>query len=100
MLAGTGLPGLTERDMHLQLAVSSAWVQDPAAAIHHVEHYLALVDADFPEAALGAEVLVLLEAGELAEAEHETSEQLGTPIEEDHHPEEDEHHDEDDHEHN
>ena len=77
MIAGTAAPGVTGPDMHLRLAASSAVVVNAEDAIHHLEHYRALVSIDSPEAAIVLEAIELLEAGELADAEHEISELAG-----------------------
>ena len=82
MIAGTAAPGVTSSEMHLRLAASSAVVENAQDAIHHLEHYSALIDVESPEAAIALEAIELLDAGELAEAEHEISELSGVEDEE------------------
>lgn len=84
MLAGIAPPELTRQGLHLQLAISATRVEDAANAIHHVEHYLELAEANSKEAALAQGILALLKAGKLAEAEHELA-GLSGGLTEDHH---------------
>lgn len=51
MLAGIDPLELTQRDMHLRLAISAARVEEAPEAIHQMEHYLELVDESSSEAA-------------------------------------------------
>ena len=73
MLAGTASPELDEMKVHLRLAITSIKVEDPGDAAHHLEHYLDLVEGDSKEAEIGSEIMDLLEAGDLQEAEHHIS---------------------------
>ena len=93
MLAGTAELGLPETEMHLQLALSAARVDDAPSGIHHLEHYVAVVSDHEREE--GEEIMALLEAGKLPDAEHELEQLLGAMVEEEQHQEND---DEDDHE--
>ena len=83
MLAGTAAPGLDEIEVHLRLAITSIKVEDPGDATHHVEHYLDLVEGDSKEAGIGGEIVDLLGAGDLSEAEHHISELTEAISEED-----------------
>ncbi len=99
MIAGTAAPDVSDLEMHLRLAASSAVVASAEDAIHHLEHYSALIDVDSPEAAIALEAIELLEAGELAKAGHEISELVSGEDEEDGHGgDTDEHEDDDGHE--
>jgi len=82
MIAGTAAPDVTGSELHLRLAASSAVVENAEDAIHHLEHYSAAIDFNSPEAAIARETIELLEAGELADAEHEISELIGVEDEE------------------
>ena len=84
MIAGTAAPDVTALELHLRLASSSAVVENAEDAIHHLEHFSALIGSDSPEAAIALEAIELLEAGELADAEHEISELAGIEDEEQH----------------
>ena len=75
MLAGTAVLGLTEEQMHLQLALSAVRVEDTPGALHHVQHFLDMVSGEESEA--GQAIMDLLEAGDLREAEHELETLLG-----------------------
>lgn len=77
MIAGTAAPDVTSPEMHLRLAASSAVVENAEDAIHHLEHYSALIDVDSPEAAVALEAMELLDAAEFSQAEHEISELVG-----------------------
>ena len=77
MIAGTAAPDVTSPEMHLRLAASSAVVENGDDAIHHLEHYSALIDVDSPEAAVALEAMELLDAAEFSQAEHEISELVG-----------------------
>ena len=66
MIAGTAEPDVGILEMHLRLAASSAVVASAEDAIHHLEHYSALIDGNSPEAAIVMEAIELLETGELA----------------------------------
>ena len=98
MIAGTAAPDVTGLELHLRLASSSAVVENAEDAIHHLEHFLALIGSDSPEAAIAGEAMELLEAGELADAQHEISELLGIEDEEHDGHEDDEGEHEDEHE--
>ena len=84
MLAGTASPGLDEKEVHLRLAITSIKVEDPGDATHHLEHYLGLVEGDSKEAGIGGEIMDLLGAGDLSEAEHQISELTEAFGDEDH----------------
>ncbi len=90
MLAGTASPGLDEKEVHLRLAITSVKVEDPGDATHHLEHFLDLVEGDSKEAGIGVEIMDLLGAGDLSEAEHHISELTEAVSDEDlgHHDEE------------
>ena len=64
------------------------------STIEEMEHYLELVEEGTSQATKGEEILELLNAGELADAEHEMSELAG--IEAEQHDEADEPHSEGD----
>jgi mono/diheme cytochrome c family protein len=78
MLAGTGLPGLTEEVMHIQLALSATRVVDVANAVHHIDHFLQLATGDQHQGA--EDVLVMLQAQRLHDAEHELQGLLGVEV--------------------
>ncbi len=82
MIAGTAAPDVTGSELHLRLASSSAVVENAEDAVHHLEHYSALIGFDSPGAAIALEAIELLEAGKLADAEHEISELAGVEDEE------------------
>lgn len=82
MLAGTGQPGLSIADMHLQMALSSIRVEEASEAAHHLEYYVAVTTGHDSET--GAELLSMVQAGELHDAEHEIEELLGGSPEEHH----------------
>ena len=94
MLAGTADPGLDDIEVHLRLAITSIKVEDPGDAAHHLDHYLALVESDSNEAGIGDEIVELLGAGDLSEAEHHISELTETFSEEDHGEDDQDDHDE------
>ena len=99
MIAGTAAPDVTSLEMHLRLAASSTIVENSEDAIHHLEHYSGLIAVELPEAAIALEAIGLIEAGELADAEHEISELLGVDDEDhDENEDEEEHEDEEAHE--
>jgi hypothetical protein len=92
MLSGTPSLELSSEEMHLRLALSSTRIEEAAEAAHHLEHYLAVASPDSEGAASAAEVMELLEAGDLADAEHELTELTGAAHEEgEAHEEGDEH---------
>ena len=74
MLAGVLEDGLSGTTMHLTLALSSVRIGDAENAVHHMEHLVKLADAGDLEA--GNEILVLAQAGNLTQAEHELIELL------------------------
>ncbi len=67
-------PGLTMKDLHLQLALASVSSQDGEDAIHHIERYIDEVTGHDKEHA--QEALELLEQGNFHDAEHEIKELL------------------------
>ena len=75
MVAGTAVPGLTLTQLHLRQALVALAVEDVADAQHHVLHFQE--SASPGELDLGAEILDLLESGDLHDAEHEIQELLG-----------------------
>ena len=79
MVAGTVVPGLTLSELHLRQTLVGLAVADVADAQHHVSHFQETAGAD--ELSRAAEILDLLDQGELHDAEHEIRELLG---EEDH----------------
>lgn len=94
MLSGTASPGLAEPEVHLRLAITAIKVEDPGDAGHHLEHYLGLVEKDSEEAGIGGEIIDLLGAGNLSEAEHHISELTEAFSDEDHEEEGHKDHDE------
>ena len=68
MLGGTAEPGLSPRELHLQLALGAAQAGDGPEAAHHLEHFIADAGGTEPEGA--SEALEHIEAGELEEAGH------------------------------
>ncbi|MDA0988430.1 MAG: c-type cytochrome [Chloroflexi bacterium] len=74
MLAGVLDDGVSGITMHVTLALSSVRVDDAEAAIHHLEHFAEIGDGANLE--MGNEILALLQAGNLTEAEHELTELL------------------------
>ena len=92
MIAGTGVPDVTEPEMHLRLALSSAAVEEPADARHHLEHFLASAQPDSPGAETAAEAIALLDAGDLTEAGHVITGLVGEVDEENHDDGEEEEH--------
>ena len=59
-------------------------MEDPGDAVHHLEHHLDLVESDSQESGTGGEILELLGAGDLSEAEHHISELTEAFSDEDH----------------
>ena len=85
MLAGVLEDGLSGTTMNLTLALSSVRIGDAENAVHHMEHFVNLADAGNLEAS--SEILVLAQAGNMTEAEHEIVELLesmGVAVEEGH----------------
>jgi mono/diheme cytochrome c family protein len=87
MLVAADGEELTERDMHLKLALSAARIEDADEAVHHIEHLMVLS----PESGETRAVLSLLREGELAEAEHALEALLGGGHDEPGHDDADEH---------
>lgn len=85
MLAGVLDDGVSGITMHVTLALSSVRVDDAESGIHHLEHFAGMADASNLET--GNEILALLQAGDLTEAEHELTELLeamGIHMDDDH----------------
>ncbi len=74
MLAGTADPGLSLKNLHLQLALGAFANEDLEDIKHHLEHYIDMVTGD--EKVRGEEVIELLEQGNFHDAEHEVEELL------------------------
>ena len=75
MLAGTAKPDLTLAQLHLRQALVALAVEDVADAQHHVVHFQE--QASSTEVEQAAEIVVLLDQGDLHQAEHEMQELLG-----------------------
>ena len=75
MLAVRAAPDLTLAQLHLRQALVALAVTDLADAQHHMVHFQEL--ASSPEVEQVAEILDLLEQGDLHQAEHEIQELLG-----------------------
>ncbi len=75
MLAGSASPDLTLVELHLRQALVALTVRDLADTRHHVEHFHELAKPGGGKEV--AEILDLLEQGELHQAEHEIRELLG-----------------------
>ena len=73
MLAGRAAPDLTLVQLHLRQALIALAVEDTADTKHHVAHFQELARPDGQT----AEILNLLDQGDLREAEHEIQELLG-----------------------
>ena len=75
MLAGTASPDLTLADLHLRQALAALVTEDVADVAHHVAHFQDLGGPE--EAGAAAEILDLLNEGNLHDAEDEIRELLG-----------------------
>ena len=75
MVAGAVVPGLTLSELHLRQTLVALAVTEVADAQHHVSHFQETAGAD--ELSRAAEILDLLNQGELHDAEHEIRELLG-----------------------
>ena len=75
MVAGAVVPGLTLSELHLRQTLVALAVTEVADAQHHVSHFQETAGAD--ELSRAAEILDLLDQGELHDAEHEIRELLG-----------------------
>ncbi len=75
MVAGTVVPGLTLSELHLRQTLVALAVADVADAQHHVSHFQETSNAD--ELNRAAEILDLLDQGEVHDAEDEIRELLG-----------------------
>ncbi|MDA1216405.1 MAG: cytochrome c [Chloroflexi bacterium] len=78
MLAGTASPDLSLRDLHLQQAMAAIATDEVPDALHHVLH--AQNEADPSAADALGEIVDLLNAGELHDAEHEIGELLSGEV--------------------
>lgn len=76
MLAGRASTSLLNTEMHLRLAMAALGLRDAQDTIHHMEHFISLASNAAAERA--NEVVDLLKAGELHEAEHGIEEMLET----------------------
>lgn len=95
MLARTEVIGITEDEMHLELALSASRIDDVPEAEHHVKHYLAIASDHSP----AEKIITLFRAGDISAAEHELESILGGAASEDgHEADDDSHVDGDEHE--
>ncbi len=74
MLAGTADPGLSLKNLHLQMALGAFAAEDLEDANHHLEHFIDMVTGHEKEHA--QEAIDLLEQGNFHDAEHEVEELL------------------------
>jgi hypothetical protein len=78
MLTGTVTPDLSLQDLHLQQALAAIAMDEVPNALHHVLH--AKNEADPSVADALSEIVALLSAGELHDAEHEIEVLLGEEV--------------------
>lgn len=74
ILSGKAEPDLSREDLQLQLTLAALAVGDLEDAKHHLEHFVEMATGD--EKARGEAAIVLLEQGNLHDAEHEVEELL------------------------